>query len=273
MTFDPSIGRWIEEDPSGFKAGDDNLYRYVKNSPANFVDPTGLEIAGPRYNPYSTPWYTLTEASARATLERQIEEWNSEHYFFAAHLLEHFLGKSGTDYTPGDEDRAEAERESQPLVSRILLAAARHLMGNAEPKPVPVGTELTFDGPVRWTEPWTLRGLGDRIHADETFVNPNDLMFFTYGGAHLELHGTVTQFSNPYHLGGIDFHLKVSAEVTLSDLYDFQPPGPLNVRNWYSAYEAANFLQMKRGYPTFRHTLSFRKTYSIDWSLIKGIMP
>jgi RHS repeat-associated protein len=26
--FDPTIGRWTTQDPLGFDAGDDNLYRY-----------------------------------------------------------------------------------------------------------------------------------------------------------------------------------------------------------------------------------------------------
>jgi RHS repeat-associated protein len=42
--YDPSLGRFISEDPIGFSAGDTNLYRYVNNSPTNFTDPTG-EIA------------------------------------------------------------------------------------------------------------------------------------------------------------------------------------------------------------------------------------
>ena len=44
--YDPSIGRWLSEDPSGFDGGDPNLYRYVGNSPANATDPTGLIQAG-----------------------------------------------------------------------------------------------------------------------------------------------------------------------------------------------------------------------------------
>lgn len=40
--YDPSIGRFISQDPMGFAAGDANLYRYVSNNPVNAVDPLGL---------------------------------------------------------------------------------------------------------------------------------------------------------------------------------------------------------------------------------------
>ena len=39
--YDPGTGQFVSEDPSGFSAGDANLYRYVQNSPTNKVDPTG----------------------------------------------------------------------------------------------------------------------------------------------------------------------------------------------------------------------------------------
>lgn len=41
MTYNPLLGRWMEEDPLGFDAGDVNLYRYVGNDPTTYVDPTG----------------------------------------------------------------------------------------------------------------------------------------------------------------------------------------------------------------------------------------
>lgn len=41
--FDPSLGRWMQQDPIGFDAGDVNLYRFVGNNPTNFVDPSGLQ--------------------------------------------------------------------------------------------------------------------------------------------------------------------------------------------------------------------------------------
>lgn len=40
--YDPTVGRWLSQDPIGFQAGDPNLYRYVGNSPTNFTDPSGL---------------------------------------------------------------------------------------------------------------------------------------------------------------------------------------------------------------------------------------
>ncbi|WP_439625042.1 RHS repeat-associated core domain-containing protein [Gemmata sp.] len=46
--YDPALGRFTSEDPKGFAAGDDNLYRFVKNSPTNATDPSGMEIWIPK---------------------------------------------------------------------------------------------------------------------------------------------------------------------------------------------------------------------------------
>src|SRR5262249_50746993 len=37
-------GRWISEDPLGFRAGDTDLYRYVQNEPTVATDSSGLSI-------------------------------------------------------------------------------------------------------------------------------------------------------------------------------------------------------------------------------------
>ena len=40
--YDPVVARWLSEDPSGFTAGDTNLYRYVANQPTGRTDSSGL---------------------------------------------------------------------------------------------------------------------------------------------------------------------------------------------------------------------------------------
>ena len=40
--YDPGTGRFLQEDPIGFAAGDLNVYRYVGSNPLSFIDPSGL---------------------------------------------------------------------------------------------------------------------------------------------------------------------------------------------------------------------------------------
>ena len=43
-----SLGRFIQLDPIGFNAGDNNWYRFVGNGPTGRTDPSGLqEFRGP----------------------------------------------------------------------------------------------------------------------------------------------------------------------------------------------------------------------------------
>ena len=49
--YDPQTGRWLSQDPIGFAAGDENLYRYVGNGPTNATDPSGLQGVGHHWVP------------------------------------------------------------------------------------------------------------------------------------------------------------------------------------------------------------------------------
>ena len=42
-SYDTNTGRFLQEDPIGFRGGDLNLYVYVANDPVNFTDPAGLQ--------------------------------------------------------------------------------------------------------------------------------------------------------------------------------------------------------------------------------------
>jgi RHS repeat-associated protein len=49
--YDPSSGRFLGEDPLGFKARDANLFQFVRNAPTNFIDPLGLISVDPAFRP------------------------------------------------------------------------------------------------------------------------------------------------------------------------------------------------------------------------------
>jgi len=46
--YDARVGRWLSEDPTGFAAGDGNLYRYVGNGPNSSIDYTGHQAREPQ---------------------------------------------------------------------------------------------------------------------------------------------------------------------------------------------------------------------------------
>jgi hypothetical protein len=49
--YDPTVGRFLQEDPIGIEGGDPNFYRYCGNSPLTHTDPSGLGPVGPNYDP------------------------------------------------------------------------------------------------------------------------------------------------------------------------------------------------------------------------------
>ncbi len=75
--YNPEIGRWMSKDPVGFLGKDANLYRYVGNSPMNYVDPSGLIINDPSGFTLSDEF--LSSDSARnlaTTLDRSSTTYN-----------------------------------------------------------------------------------------------------------------------------------------------------------------------------------------------------
>ena len=67
--YDPTIERFLSEDPIGFRSGDFNFYRYVNNSPVDLIDSWGLNgfdnrrgghghnrHIGPTYGPFGPIW-------------------------------------------------------------------------------------------------------------------------------------------------------------------------------------------------------------------------
>ena len=72
------MGRYISEDPIGFGAGDENIYRYVQNDSINWIDSNGLNRAGrgtSRYRELQSEYNAFVEVEARMLVSaiREIE--------------------------------------------------------------------------------------------------------------------------------------------------------------------------------------------------------
>ncbi len=67
--YNPAIGRFINNDPAGFGAGDANLYRYVNNDPIDATDASGLGA-----EPRSLDLRPKTVGQLRRQLQLQIRE-------------------------------------------------------------------------------------------------------------------------------------------------------------------------------------------------------
>jgi RHS repeat-associated protein len=61
--YNPTLGRFMSEDPKGFDAGDYNLFRYCHNDPIDFTDPVGQETE--TRSPRETSYVNARDAMAK----------------------------------------------------------------------------------------------------------------------------------------------------------------------------------------------------------------
>jgi RHS repeat-associated protein len=59
--YDPQLGQWVSEDPESFRAGDENLRRYVGNGVLGATDPSGLRT-------YKLVGYKVSAVISKRTL-------------------------------------------------------------------------------------------------------------------------------------------------------------------------------------------------------------
>ena len=53
--YQPALGRFLQSDPTGFDAGDMNLFRYCGDDPVDRSDPMGLDYIDIEFTRMSTP--------------------------------------------------------------------------------------------------------------------------------------------------------------------------------------------------------------------------
>jgi RHS repeat-associated protein len=89
--YNPTLGRFMSEDPKLFDAGDYNLFRYCHNDPIDFTDPTGTQ------DERREPWYNHQEQAKE--LDRKYGEMmaNAQRAMHDAHGGAIGIGKTGFD--------------------------------------------------------------------------------------------------------------------------------------------------------------------------------
>src|SRR5262249_15168140 len=123
-----------------------------------------------------------------------------------------------------------------------------------------IGQPFEFDQWVYWTAVGDAEGPvanGHRVFlANAKIQEPNNHLFYAFGGAILKIKGTVTGVH--WDQQGERVKFTVQADVTIKDDYTFRPTGPLLARRVSPVYNAAHELEMMNiGYQAFPTTVTF----------------
>ena len=82
--YNPTLGRFMSEDPKLFDAGDYNLFRYCHNDPIDFTDPMGLEVG---FGESLIPMWGAATSLPTMRLTRGIMAWRR----FISHGCNRFI--------------------------------------------------------------------------------------------------------------------------------------------------------------------------------------
>jgi RHS repeat-associated protein len=219
--YNPTLGRFMTEDPKGFDAGDYNLFRYCHNDPLDLIDPMGLEGGvqpQPGDHPLPGPVATLpaplgSNIPIRITID--------------AKLIEYATAR-GVNIGQGQQARTSGATANTKLSA--LAALAHYIRGSGtkvqtgfnqlDPK-VRAGDFTAVQEAIKQAQ----QGGGD-VTAAVSSMKPHATKGFnnkaTFGNVILQIDGVVTAQSS----GSYNFKGALSA---LNDRYDFNPQ-PLGVR-------------------------------------------
>jgi RHS repeat-associated protein len=92
--YDPTLGRFISQDPIGFGGEDPNLYRYVGNNPVNATDPSGL-LALVEYAGIASETVLGQTGSVLTAIPGFLQGFGSTSLVFIGYVLE--IANSGGD--------------------------------------------------------------------------------------------------------------------------------------------------------------------------------
>jgi RHS repeat-associated protein len=164
--YSPEMQRWTTTDPSGFPDGANN-YSYV-STPVYMMDPLGL-----------APLNSLVDDLT--IIDQQISAWNSMGWGFAANVLSHFAGGTGSQYT-GSSTEADLIKNA----SKYRDAAQAHFNSIA-------GQYLGMgDGTYNIGNAWNGSSLSNMAFESRWVPADDGNLFNALGGAHFFYNGTLT---------------------------------------------------------------------------------
>ena len=120
--YSPRLGRFIQRDPLGFEAGDNNWYRFVGNAPTGKLDPTGEIVWVPVIIGIGLGyWWTTNPANAPGPNDPVYPPDETG-------FVEGVVVGAGLGWRPGSAaaGRCPAARGGAALAERAAAAGARY---------------------------------------------------------------------------------------------------------------------------------------------------
>ncbi len=127
--YDAKSGRWMNQDPIGFAAGDANLYRYVRNEPMASRDPSGLITPGNGHHILS--WSIFIDVDFDPSVKDFFNgpESRLAHDLYKSHNSERVRGISECDYRAAVrevyEDFMKGRKASEVSIDQARALIAR----------------------------------------------------------------------------------------------------------------------------------------------------
>jgi RHS repeat-associated protein len=213
--YDAVLGKWLNEDPTGFRANDTNLARSVHNSPLMNVDPSGLQGVGAAPN----------DGSGGSN-----------------------PGGSGLQASYGECGFFEQYSPRDALVAQMGSASAGStpwgtiMLGGGFDFGFLLGAGASFQFTVSPADTWADTRFG--------YVVNGGFGFYFGFGASVEGIASVTQAPSPETLNGLSWLYNVSGGVPFSGGFGFSNlVDPLSIGNWVGAVPMVFNCQLGIGGP------------------------
>ena len=140
--YDPLTARWISQDPSGFGAGDMNLYRYVGNDPLNNTDPTGLCSISSGLPSYFSVYDSITIGPRYSSIS------NPSLTTYYSRLLSSYVSSSENDPLLGPLNSSWTDQMRETLASSNSSRSIGPSFGGSWSPASNVGFSGVFDTPL-----------------------------------------------------------------------------------------------------------------------------